>query len=127
MEGVIKTNVAVGVVMLANNRYRDEVINFAAAGTIPAGTILARAANGKMIAYVKGAVDATGVPLAVVGYDLTAEAAGDMPFRPIVAGEVRKERLIIAADGTSENVDNVVIDLLRDYAILALDCNQFGA
>lgn len=127
MEGVQNTPVDIGVVMLANNRYRDEVYNFAAAGTLKAGTILARATNGKLVAYVKAAVDETGVPLAVVGYDLIASAAGDMPFRPIVAGEVRKERLIIAADGNANNVDSKVIDLLRSYGILPLNVNELGA
>lgn len=127
MEGVTQpTTVDSGVPMLENPRYRDDVAVFTAAGTLKAGTILARNAAAKLVPYVKGAEDATGVPLAICAYDLTAGAAGDVYFRPAIAGGFRKERLIIAADGDDRNIDSVVLDALRDYGLVALDCNELG-
>lgn len=123
---IANTEINSSVVMLANNRYRDEIMTFAAPGTMPAGTLLSRTAAGKMVPYVKGGEGALAVPVAVLGYELTATVAGDVPFRAIVAGELRKNYLIIAADGDDSNIDNSVLDALRNYSLVALDVHEMG-
>lgn len=123
---IANTEINSSVVMLANNRYRDEIMTFAAPGTMPAGTLLSRTAAGKMVPYVKGGEGPLGVPVAVTGYELTAAATGDVPFRAIVAGELRKNYLIIAADGDDSNIDNSVLDALRNYGLVALDVHEMG-
>lgn len=128
MEGVNpQTDIDTGVPMLENPRYRDDVIAAAATGTIKAGTILARNAAGKLVLFVKGAADTTGVPLAIMAYDLPVTAVGDVACRPAIAGGFRKERLIIAADGDDRNIDYAVLDALRDYGLVALNCHELGA
>lgn len=128
MEGVSQnTNVDTGVPMLENPRYRDDIVVFAAAGTMKAGTILARNAAAKLVPFVKGASDTTGVPLAIMAYDLVSAVTGDVHCRPAIAGGFRKERLIIAADGDDRNIDVAVLDALRDYGLVALNCKELGA
>ncbi len=101
-----------------------------AAGThVKAGTILARSvANpGKYIIYVKGgASDGNGVPAAVLTYPVEKASAGsgDVAIRPLKLGKVNKRRLVIDADGNSNNVDGVVMDLLRARQITVVDVSQ---
>lgn len=127
MEGVTNNGIVdSGVPMLENPRYRDDIVVFTAPGVMKAGTILARNAAKKLVVYVKGAADETGKPLAIMAYDLTSATAGDVACRPAIAGGFRKERLIIAADGDDTNIDETVLDLLRDYGLVALNCNELG-
>lgn len=116
-----------GVVALANVRTRDDVLAFAGAGALRAGTILARSAAGKLTPYVKGGEAGAGVPVAVLDGDATAKAAGDVAVRVCVAGDFRKQRLIIAADNSSANIDAAVLDALRVAGIVALDVQELGA
>ena len=122
------TNVDLGSVILKNAEHRDDTITFAAADTFAEGTILARSvATGKLILFVKGGVaDGNGIPKAVLTYDITLAAGGDSPARVMVSGEVRKERLIIDADGDDTNIDAAVIDQLRDYGIVALNVTELA-
>lgn len=122
-----QTEIVSSVPMLANSRYRDEVLTFAAAGPKLAGTLLARAVDGiALVPFVKGAVDSTGVPLAILAYDLEATAPGNVAFRAAIAGEYRKQYLIIEADGDDSNIDNSVLDALRDFGLVALDVHTLG-
>lgn len=122
------TNLDIGSVIVEGAKFRDDIITFAGAATYSAGTILARStASGKLIAYVKGGgVDGNGVPVAILTYDVTATGAGDISSRAGVSGVYRKEKLIILADGDASNVDNVVMDLLRDYSLIPLDVNEIN-
>ena len=123
MANLTTTNVDTGNVLLAYGEFRDYALTFAAAGTVSAGTILARnTSDQKLIPYVKGgSSNGNGVPAFVMTYDVVADAAGDEQVRALVSGVVRKERLIIAADGNASNIDNEVIDGLRSVAIIPLD------
>ena len=78
------------------------------------------AANGKMIPYATDGVGGAQIPTAVINIDVEAAGAGDIVIRPIVAGQVRSDKLIIDADGDGSNVTDITIDKLRDVSIVAL-------
>ena len=100
----------------------NEVVTFAATATHLYGLIYARATStGKLIPYVKGGVaDGNGVPVAVLLMDsISRVGAGDVNgVLVLIQGEVRKEQLIIFADGNSSNVDDAVIRLLKAAGII---------
>lgn len=121
-------NVDIGSVGLGGAEFRDNLLTFAGAATVAEGTILARdSVSGKLIPFVKGgSTNEDGIPKAVITYDVTAAGAGDESVRAMVSGSVRKERLIINADGDGSNVDAAVLDQLRDYGIVAVDVTELG-
>jgi len=121
-------NVNVGNVVLKDAELRDELLTFAGAGTVLEGTILARDnVSLKLVPYVKGgAVNENGIPKAVVTYDIVAAGAGDESIRAMVSGVVRKELLIIDADGDGSNIDNAVLDELRDYTLISIDVQELN-
>ncbi len=108
--------------------FENELVTFTGAGTLLAGTILARdSASLKMVPFVKGGVvNENGVPKAVLLDDLVATGAGDVAARPIEGGRLRRGNLVIDADGDGSNVDNAVVDQLRDYGITALATTQLA-
>ena len=118
-------NVDTSSLVIGSAEYEDGLLKFTAAGTILAGTILARdTSTDQFVPFVKGAGDDTGIPKAVVDVDVTATGGGDYYVRPLVVGKVRKDKLIIAADGDGSNIDDNIIDQLRDYMILAVDVKE---
>lgn len=83
------------------------------------------AANGNLVAYSKTGAGGAQFPISV----LTNSETGDSETkyaRPMVAGEVKKERLIIAADGDASNVDAIVIDQLIAAGIVPVDVQQLS-
>ncbi len=128
MPNITVTNVDLGNVVLEGAQFRDEALTFAGAGTVVAGTILARdSVSLKLVPFVKGgSTNQNGIAKALLTYDVTATGAGDIRVRAAVSGEFRKERLIIAADGTGANVDNAVLDGLRDYGLVPVDVKQLA-
>lgn len=105
-----------GSVLLRNGIVGDnELLTLAGAGTIAAGTILARdSVSKKLVLYVPdGTTNENSVPKAILQYEVVATGAGDVPVRPLIGGEVCKERLVIDEDGDASNVDKIVEDLLR--------------
>ncbi len=129
MPAQVLTNIDVGSVALAYEQFHDELLTVAGAGTTLAGTLLARDSSTlKMVPFVKGGVtNGNGVVKAVLGYDVVAVGAGDVPIRAIDKGEVNQRRLIISADGTGVNIDNVVLDALRAYGITPVAVQQLSA
>ena len=121
MPDPVITNLDLGGVELRDGQFDNDVLVFGGAGTVIAGTILARdSVSLKMVPYVKGgATNENGIPKAVVTYDVTAAGAGDVPLRPLFSGTVRSNKLIIDADGDGSNIDAAVLDQLRDYKIFA--------
>jgi len=117
--------------ILQNASFRDDTLIFAAADTLVAGTILARHTGGatpsnKLEPFVKGGAEGRGVPVAILTYTVEATAAGDIPARVGVAGEYRKEELVIDADGSDVNIDAVVTDQLRDYGFVPIDVDELN-
>lgn len=128
MPNITVENVDIGNVILQNAEFRDDVLTFAGADTFVAGTILARdSVSGNLVPFVKGgATNENGIPKAILTYDVEAAGAGDVPVRVGVSGHYRKERLVIDADGDASNVDNVVIDQLRDYSLVPIDVDELN-
>ena len=98
----------------------DATITFAGADTFAAGTILARDSSSlKFVLFVKGgSTNENGIPKGVLTLDVVATGAGDEISDVMIAGSVRKEKLIIDADGDDTNVDAAVLDQLRDYGLI---------
>lgn len=121
-------NVNIGSVILKDAQHRDDTVTFAGADTFASGTIMARdSVSGKLVLFVKGGVaNENGIPKAVLTYELIATGAGDLPVRAMMSGQVRKELLIIDADGDDSNIDAAVIDQLRSYGILALNVSELN-
>lgn len=128
MANITITNCDLGNVILEGADIRDELLTFAGAATVLEGTILARdSVSLLLVPYVKGGVtNENGIPKAVLTYDVTAAGAGDEAVRACVGGKVRKERLIIDADGDGSNIDDAVLDQLRDYAIIPIDVQELN-
>lgn len=114
-------DVNIGNVILGEAQHRDYLLTFAGADDFPSGTIV-KQVGGKLVPYVVGDTD----PVSVLTYDVSATAAGDVAVRAMVSGRVRKELLIIDADGDASNVDDAVIDHLRNFGILAIDVNELN-
>jgi hypothetical protein len=128
MANITITNVDIGSVILQNGEFRDDLLTFAGAATVLEGTILARdSVSLKLVPYVKGGVtNENGIPKAILTYDVTAAGAGDVAIRDMVSGSVRKGRLIIDADGDGSNIDNAVLDELRNYSLVSIDVQELN-
>ena len=74
-------------------------------------------ADGKMYPYATDGLGGVQKPLMVITYDVVATAAGNVTCSPMKTGEVRKERLIIAADGDDSNITDAILDELRSAGI----------
>lgn len=128
MANLTITNCDIGNVVLEGADIRDELLTFAGAATVLEGTILARdSVSLKLVPYVIGGVtNENGIPKAVLTYDVTAAGAGDEAVRAMVGGKVRKERLIVDADGDGSNITDAILDQLRDYAIIPIDGQELN-
>jgi len=87
---------------------------------------LTTVADGKIVPYSLTGVGGVQVPIAVTPAEVIATGSGNVAIRPIVAGVVRKDKLIIDADGDDSNVSTTVIDKLRDYGIIATDVDDIS-
>ncbi len=128
MPNIRITNNDLGSVVLRDPQFRDGIITFASAGTLQEGTILAVDSTSlKLVPFVKGgSTNNNGTPKAITTYPVTAVAAGDVPARVGVSGSYRKERLIINADGDASNIDQTVMDQLRDYGLVPIDVQELN-
>lgn len=128
MPNLTITNVDIGSVILEEGKFRDDLLTFAGVATILEGTILARdSVSLKLVPFVKGGVtNENGIPKAVLTYEVTSVGAGDIPVRDMVSGSVRAGRLVIDADGDATNVDNKVLDQLRDFSLVAIDIQELN-
>jgi hypothetical protein len=81
----------------------------------------------KLVVYVKGgSTNGNGIPKAVLLYPVTATGAGDVMADVLILGGVRKERLVINADGSDVNIDGAVIDQLRAVGITPVTTQQLA-
>lgn len=127
MANITIENVDVGNVILTDAEFRDDPLTFAGAGTILAGTILARlTATLKLVPFVKGGSLGAEIPVAIITYEVTATGAGDEQVRAGISGKFRKERLIIDADADGSNIDAAVLDQLRDYSLIPIDVQELN-
>ena len=120
---VTNTNVDIGNVLLAYGEFRDYTLTGTANDVIAEGTILSRNTTTQNLQlFVAGGSSAgNGVPSSILLYPVTIPTGGSISVRALVSGVVRKERLIIDADGDDRNVNNAVIDQLRSLALIPIN------
>ena len=105
-------------IIMSDAVYADDTLTAAGAVTYLAGTVLARnSSTNKLVVYTAGGATGTNIPKAVLTYDVTFTGAGDKPIRPLIKGEVRREKLIAHGVGA---VTQAEVDALRDYSITAI-------
>lgn len=128
MANLTVTNVDLGGVEISNAEFRDELLTFAGADDLLAGTILARdSVSGKLVIFVKGDVtNENGIPKAILTYPVSAAGAGDVAVRAAISGNFNRSNLVIDADGDATNIDGVVVDQLRDYGMIALNTDELN-
>lgn len=83
-------------------------------------------ANGKMVPYAIAGAGGAQIPKGIVTYDVVAAGAGDEAIREMVSGSVRKERLIIDADGDGSNITDAILDELRSYTLVSIDVSELN-
>lgn len=120
----------VGTVQVRECEFRDELLTLAGADTLLEGTILARNSSTlkAVIFVVGGSSNENGIPKMVLAHDVvtTTSGAHDVAVRVIQSGVLKKERLVIDADGDDSNVTSAVLDKLRDYKIEAVNTAKLG-
>lgn len=128
MANLNSTPVNLSSVILKDGEFRDEILDFTNAGTVLAGTILARdSSSSKLVPFVKGSTDDDlGIPKSVLTYDVVASIAGGVSIRDMISGSVRAERLIINADGNGSRIDASVLDQLRVYSLISIDVQELN-
>jgi hypothetical protein len=128
MTNLTVNNIALSSVVLGNPEFKDDFLTFTGAGTVVDGTILARdSVSLKLVPFVKGgSTNENGIPKTVLTFDVIAAGAGDEAIRSMISGEVRKEKLIIDADGDGSNIDNAVLDQLRDFGITPVNVDELN-
>ena len=128
MANLTITNIEPNGVVLCKGEFNDDILTFAGAATVLAGTILARdSVSGNLVPFVVGgSTNENGIPKAVLTYDVTSDAAGDVAIRDMVSGTVRSPKLVIDADGDNSNINKVILDQLRDYSLVAVDVENLS-
>jgi len=84
------------------------------------------AADGKMVPFAIAGAGGAQIPNAVIVNDVVATGAGNEPVRPMISGHVRKEKLIIDADGDGSNITDAILDQLRDFTIVSDDVQELN-
>ena len=87
---------------------------------------IAVVANAKLVPFVIGGVAGAGIHKHVLTYDVTATGAGDEAIRSMISGEVRKEKLIIDADGDGSNITDAILEGLRDFGITSVNVEELN-
>ena len=89
-------------------------------------TLTVATGSGKLVPFATDGVGGAQLPKAVLTYAVTATGAGDEKIRAMVSGTVRRERLVIAADGDASNVTSAILDQLRDYGIDSVSVTELN-
>lgn len=125
MANLIKTNVDVGNFQLGDNAFKDDTYVFTGALTIEEGTILARlTASEQLVPFVIGGSLGAEIPVGIATEQIIVTGAGTPPTRILISGKVRKERLIVQADGDDSNIDQIVRDELQQAGIQAINVKE---
>jgi len=117
-DGAATTFVLAGLTFIVTDGATDFVVGDKFSLTV--------AANGKMVPFAVDGKGGAQVPKAVATYAITATGAGDVASRVMVSGDVRKERLIIDADGDGSNITASMLDQLRAARILAISVTELN-
>lgn len=118
------TNNAPNGIVVWEPVFDNDTLLAAGALTYAAGTVLGRiTASGKLTHYASGNVDGSEVPVAVLLDEEVFAGAGDIPFRPILGGRLRRADLVAHGVGALTQAE---VDLLRDYGIVGLNTLQLA-
>jgi hypothetical protein len=126
MSNITITNNNLSNVLLKDAQFQDCQISFLSEATLQEGTILAVDSLSKdFVPFVKGGTaNENGIPKAILTYELFGKEP-EVPVFPFnqsarvaISGTFRKELLVIDADGDGSNVDQTVLDQLRDYGLV---------
>jgi len=128
MPDPIITNNDSSELVLGDDFYKNDIFTAGGAATFKKGMILARdSVTGKLVVFVKGGVtQENDIPKTVLPFEVVAAGAGDITVRVFTTARLRKDKLVINADGDDSNVDAVVIDELRDYGIFSEDVTELN-
>lgn len=85
---------------------------------------LAVSADGDLGYYAPDGLGGLQIPTHVLTYEITVTGVGDVAIRAMVAGKVRKERLILDADGDGSNITDEILDKLRDIGIVPVNVTE---
>lgn len=83
-------------------------------------------ADSDLVAYAIGGLGGSQIPTHVLTYAVTSTGAQDIPIDAMVSGEVRKERLIVDADGDGSNLTNAILDQLRSAGIVSINVDELN-
>ena len=118
------TNNQVAGIVLQDPVFDDDVLIVTGAVTYVAGTVLGRiTASGKLTAYASGNADGSEVPVAVLHDEAVFTGAGEIPFRPILSGQLRRGDLVAHGVGALTQAE---VDLLRSFTIIGLKTTQLA-
>ena len=121
----VTNNTSVGIQVWEPVYQNNQTFTSAGAGTEPAGMILAlNTSTNKWVPYVSAGANGTGVPSAILAFDIVSTGAGDYPVTPLIGGRVRDAEIGVSSALTAPNAIEVLG--LRDYNIIAQPTNQLG-
>jgi len=83
-------------------------------------------ANGKLLPFAIGGAAGVGVPSQILTYEVSATGVGDVAVRSLVSGRVRREKLIIDADGDGSNITDAIIDQLRNFTVVSTSVTELN-
>jgi len=83
-------------------------------------------ADTDLVPFAVAGVGGACIPCAVLTYPLSAASGADYPIRPLVSGKVRREKLIIDADGDGDDITKAQLDTLRSFGIVAVSVAELG-
>lgn len=127
MSNIAINNGGVGSVVHSEGEFRDDTFDATTTDPVPEGTILARTTtSGKLGIFDPDGAGGLEVPKAVLTFTQTVPATGDNAMRPLVKGNVRKERLVVKGGTPGAGLTPAILDQLRDVAIIPLDVQELN-
>lgn len=122
-EGVVNIGTrTINGIVVNDAKFIPATLEFGAAATWPAGSVLGRlTASGRYARFDAAASNGAQVPSAILTQPVTTTAAANVPFDVLIQGEVRLDDLVNSAGSA---LTDAQVFLLRDYAIIARDVRQ---
>lgn len=84
------------------------------------------AAGGGLVPFSPTGGNGAQVPVSVLTYEAYKASAGSLACRALVGGTVRRERLVIHADGDGDDITQAQIDALKANGIVALSVKNIS-
>lgn len=115
-DGLVTTFIAGGIKIVVTEGSTD----FAAGDKFA----LAVVADGDYVIFAVDGVGGAQIPLAILTIEEVATGAADVSFRPLIKGNVRRNKLVIDAGGS---VTDRIVDQLRDVGIIAISVTELNS